>query len=96
MTIRMATTLSEATLGSPAMESVGAPATAAIPTGYTEIRSRLARWLARKRVTRRIAHLDDRLLADAGFSPRDLGFGERLVRNYAAGGGIWAAGKTRP
>jgi hypothetical protein len=55
---------------------------------------RPARWLARERIGRSIAHLDDRLLADVGLCPRDLGLGERLIRRYAAGGGIWAVDKA--
>ncbi len=91
MTIGMATTMPEAILG--AAESAGAPATAAIASRWAGLRSRWARWLARKRVSRSIAHLDDRLLADVGLSPDDLGSGERFIRRFAAGASIWAAGE---
>lgn len=52
-----------------------------------------ARWLARQRRSASIAHLDDRLLADAGFKPKDLGLGERLIRRYVAGGDVWRRDK---
>jgi uncharacterized protein YjiS (DUF1127 family) len=47
-------------------------------------------WLSVRTLRSSIAHLDDRLLADAGFSQRDLGFAERFVRGAVAGGSIWA------
>jgi uncharacterized protein YjiS (DUF1127 family) len=80
MTMRIETTLPIAVVGFRPMDRRRAPAT-----------SRLTRWLARERLGRSIAHLDDRLLADAGFTPHDLGLGERLMRRYGAGGSIWAA-----
>jgi len=49
-----------------------------------KLRSRLMNWLARNRLRRSIAHLDDRLLADVGLSPDDLGFSERFSRRRAA------------
>jgi hypothetical protein len=66
-----------------------------VRSGWTALRLLAARWSARQRLSGSIAHLDDRLLADAGFTPWHLGVGERLIRRYAAGGGIWAAGSDR-
>jgi uncharacterized protein YjiS (DUF1127 family) len=53
------------------------------------------RWAARRRLGRSIAHLDDRLLEDIGLQPTDRGFGQRLIRRFAAGGEIWAAADTK-
>jgi hypothetical protein len=39
--------------------------------------------LARRRLARSIAHLDDRLLADIGLNSEDLGFSERFARRSA-------------
>jgi hypothetical protein len=72
--------------------AVGREATTAVPlvrAGWTALKSVLARWLSRHRLSGSIAHLDDRLLADAGFDPSDLGLGERLIRRFVAGGDIW-------
>jgi uncharacterized protein YjiS (DUF1127 family) len=93
MTMRMAITMPEAILGPRPVEFVRAPAAGSLATGWNGLRSRWARWLARKRLSRSIAHLDDRLLADVGFSPDDLGSGERFIRRFAAGASIWAAGE---
>jgi uncharacterized protein YjiS (DUF1127 family) len=65
----------------------------AIASSWNELRSLVARWSARQRFRRSIAHLDDRLLADAGLGPQDLGLGERLIRHFVAGGDIWAGEK---
>jgi uncharacterized protein YjiS (DUF1127 family) len=94
MTMRIETTLPIAVVGFRAMDRRRAPATSAIATGWAALRARLTGWLARERLGRSIAHLDDRLLADAGFTPHDLGLGERLIRRYGAGGSIWAADKA--
>ena len=66
----------------------------AIASSWQEIRSLVARWSARQRLRRSIAHLDDRRLADAGLGPQDLGLGERLIRHFVAGGDIWAGEKV--
>jgi uncharacterized protein YjiS (DUF1127 family) len=58
----------------------------AIAAGWAQLRSLLTRWSARRRLRRSVAHLNDRLLADVGLSPRDLGFCEILIRRYVAGG----------
>ena len=57
--------------------------TAALHSGWAAFRSMLARAAARRRLARSIAHLDDRLLADAGISGEHRGLGDRLIR-YAA------------
>ena len=65
---------------------------AAVPSvrlGWVALKAVPARWLSHQRLGGSIAHLDDRLLADAGFSRRDLGLGERLIRRFVAGGTIW-------
>jgi uncharacterized protein YjiS (DUF1127 family) len=56
---------------------------------WTEFCCVWMRWLARKRLQRSIGHLDDRLLADIGLCPRDLGFAQRLLRGHMAGGNVW-------
>jgi uncharacterized protein YjiS (DUF1127 family) len=81
--------MSEAVLDS---RTIGREPTAVPPSvrsGWAELKQLPARWLSRQRLSGSIAHLDDRLLADAGFSRRDLGLGERLIRRFAAGGDIW-------
>jgi uncharacterized protein YjiS (DUF1127 family) len=51
--------------------------------------SAVEHWRSVRRLRSSIAHLDDRLLADVGFSQRDLGFAERFVRATVAGGSMW-------
>jgi uncharacterized protein YjiS (DUF1127 family) len=63
---------------------------AAIASRLAELRSAWDRRAARCRLARSIAHLDDRLLADIGLSPEDLGFAERVTRTRATSLGIWA------
>jgi uncharacterized protein YjiS (DUF1127 family) len=58
----------------------------AIASRWREVRSALTHWLARRRLGRSIAHLDDRMLADIGLGPEDLGFSERSIRRRAAEG----------
>jgi hypothetical protein len=81
--------MSEAVLDRRVMERKDASATSALWSGWVALRLQVVRWLARQRLGRSIAHLDDRLLADVGFNPRDLGLGERLIRRHVAGGDIW-------
>jgi uncharacterized protein YjiS (DUF1127 family) len=45
---------------------------------------RMDAWSARRRLRQSIAHLDERLLADIGLDPEDLGFAERFARRRAA------------
>ena len=80
--------MSDAVLDSGAMARETTMA-ASVRSGWTALKSVPARWLSRQRLSGSIAHLDDRLLADAGFSPRDLGLGEHLIRRFAAGGDVW-------
>jgi uncharacterized protein YjiS (DUF1127 family) len=49
----------------------------AIASRLLQLRSAWTRLLARRRLRRSIAHLDDRLLADIGLSSQDLGLAER-------------------
>ena len=67
------------------------PATVApsVRAGWAALKSLPARWLSRQRLTGSISHLDDRLLADIGLDPRDLGLGQRLIRRFAPGGDVW-------
>ena len=60
-------------------------------TTWITLPPQLRHWRARYRLRRSIAHLDERLLADVGLHPRDLGFGQRLMRRYGAGGDIWSS-----
>jgi hypothetical protein len=52
---------------------------------------RLARASARRRLARSIAHLDDRLLADAGLTPQQRGLGDQLLRHFAATSRVFSA-----
>jgi len=63
---------------------------AAIRSNWATLRSTLARAAARRRLARSIAHLDDRLLADAGLGPQDRGLGDQLIRHFAAASAIWS------
>jgi uncharacterized protein YjiS (DUF1127 family) len=71
-----------------------AGATPTIAPGWTALRSLFMRWSARQRLGRSIAHMNDRVLADAGLTPGDLGLGERLIRGIGAGGTIRAIGEA--
>ena len=80
--------MSDAVLNSRAVEREAAIAPS-VRAGWAALKSVPMRWLSRQRLSDSIAHLDDRLLADVGLGPRDLGLGERLIRRFAAGGDIW-------
>jgi hypothetical protein len=69
--------------------------TAAIQSDWAAFRSMLARAAARRRLARSIAHLDDRLLADAGLTGDERGLGDRLVRHFAAASAIWSSTNAR-
>ena len=58
--------------------------TGAIRSLSTALRAMFARASARRRLARSIAHLDDRMLADAGLTPQDRGLGDGLIRGFAA------------
>jgi hypothetical protein len=65
------------------------PVAAAIRSNWATFRSMLARAAARRRLARSIAHLDDRLLADAGLAAEHRGLGDRLIRHFAAVSEMW-------
>jgi hypothetical protein len=67
---------------------------AAIASRLAELHLAWKRRAGRRRLARSIAHLDDRLLADIGLGPQDLGFAERIARSRATGLGSWAANKV--
>ena len=56
----------------------------AIASRLLQLQSAWMRLLARHRLRRSIAHLDDRLLADIGLSSQDLGSAERFARRGTA------------
>ena len=60
------------------------PLVAMVHASWTAFREKLAHLSARRRLARSIAHLDDRLLADAGLAPEDRGLGDHLLRHFAA------------
>ena len=66
-------------------------AVTALSPGWAALRLSVARWSARQRLRRSIAHLDDRLLDDVGLEPRKRGLADRLIHRVAAGDGIWGA-----
>ena len=66
---------------------------ASIASRLAELRFAWRRRMARRRLARSIAHLDDRLLADIGLGPEHLGFADRLARSGAAFVGMWTAAK---
>lgn len=71
------------------------PLTAAIQSNWAAFRSVLARAAGRRRLAHSIAHLDDRLLADAGLTGAQRGFGDRLIRHFAAASAVWSGINAR-
>ena len=69
---------------------------AVIASRLAQLRFAWKRRAGRRRLARSIAHLDDRLLADIGIGPEDLGFAERVARSAGTGAGIWAGSKAGP
>jgi uncharacterized protein YjiS (DUF1127 family) len=65
-------------------ESAAVKRQPSVDAKWTALRSLWRRWLARRRLRQSIAHLDDRLLADVGLGPEDLGNVERFTRRRAA------------
>ena len=90
-TTRFGMAMPEASVDLRAREGKTTILPAAIASRWTELRSAWIRRLARRRLQRSIAHLNDRLLADIGLGPQDLGFAQRFVRSHPVGGDIWAA-----
>jgi uncharacterized protein YjiS (DUF1127 family) len=84
MTTRFAMATREAFVDRQASENVAVKLPPTIAAQWAEFRSAWLRWLAHHRFRRSIAHLDDRLLADIGLGPQELGFAERLIRGRAA------------
>jgi hypothetical protein len=60
------------------------PLAVAVRASRAAFRSMLARAASRRRLARSIAHLDDRMLADAGLTAEHRGLGDRLIRHFAA------------
>lgn len=58
------------------------PLAVAIRANRAAFRSMLARAASRHRLARSIAHLDDRLLADAGLTTEHRGLSDRLIRHF--------------
>jgi hypothetical protein len=81
--------MSQAVFDTRPIGRVPAAVAPSVRAGWAVLKSVPARWLSRQRLSASIAHLDDRLLADAGLNRRDLGLGERLIRRFVAGGDIW-------
>ena len=93
MTTRIEMAMPEAFADCRGRESEPLKLPPAIASRWIELRSRWMRWLVRRRLQRSIVHLDDRLLADIGLGPQDLGFAERFMRRHAVGVDNWAVGK---
>ena len=68
---------------------------AAIASRLAKLRSAWRRRASSRRLVHSIAHLDDRLLADIGLGPEDLGVAERLARRRTTGG-MWAGSIAGP
>jgi uncharacterized protein YjiS (DUF1127 family) len=94
MTVRSDTALPSALLEYDRRRRATARLPAAVASRLAGLRCAWKRRARRHRLARSIAHLDDRLLADIGLSPEDLGFAERVARSRAAGLGFWAGSKT--
>jgi hypothetical protein len=60
------------------------PLAVAIRANRAAFRSMLAPAASRRRLARSIAHLDDRMLADAGLTSEHRGLGDQLIRHFAA------------
>lgn len=90
MTTDAATAISGSLLHRRAIARKGAAATPRWSAPWSLLRS----WTTRHRLSRSIAHLNDRLLADAGLTPGDLGLGESLIRGIGISGGVRAIGEA--
>ena len=84
MTTRLEMAMPEAFVHCRARRPEATKVSIAIASRWTELRCAWMRWSARRRLRQSIAHLDERLLADIGLDPEDLGFTERFARRRAA------------
>jgi uncharacterized protein YjiS (DUF1127 family) len=84
MTTRLEMVMPEAFVDCRARRPEATKVSIAIASRWTELRCAWMRWSARRRLRQSIAHLDERLLADIGLDPEDLGFTERFARRRAA------------
>ena len=84
MTTRFEMAMSDALVERHTTKNGAAKLPRAIASQWTKFRSAWMDRLARRRLRRSIAHLDERLLADIGLDPQDLGFAERFARRRAA------------
>jgi uncharacterized protein YjiS (DUF1127 family) len=84
MTTRLETVMPEAFVDCRARRTAATKLSLAILSRWTELRCAWNRWSVRRRLRQSIAHLDERLLADIGLDPEDLGFAERFARRRAA------------
>jgi uncharacterized protein YjiS (DUF1127 family) len=86
MTTRFDTAIAEAFIDCGTRQGDAAKLPRANAIRWTELRRVWTSWLARQRLHRSIAHLDDRLLADIGLGREHLGFAERFARRHVARG----------
>jgi uncharacterized protein YjiS (DUF1127 family) len=84
MTTRFEMAMPDAIAGCHTTKNGAGKLPSAIASQWTKFRSSWMDRLARRRLRRSIAHLDERLLADIGLDPEDLGFAERFARRRAA------------
>ena len=94
--------MSTRTLPTPMADGFGArlaavehAAAKTIRSQWMTLRERLSRLSARRRLARSIAHLDDRLLADAGLAPEHRGLGDHLLRHFAAASQIGSGASAK-
>ena len=87
MTTRLETAMPEAFVDCRARRAEATKLSLAIASRWTELRCAWMRWSAHRRLCQSIAHLDERLLADIGLDPEDLGFAEPFARRLPGGFG---------
>jgi hypothetical protein len=85
MRTRLQMTMPETFAASEASRAEWSRLTDAIASQWTKLRCAWMRRSAHRRLSRSVAHLDDRLLADIGLNAEDLSVTERLARRQAAG-----------
>jgi len=84
MTTRLEMAMPEAFVDCRARRAEATKVSIAIASRWKELRCAWMRWSALRRLGQSIAHLDERLLADIGLNPEDLGFAESFARRRAA------------